>query len=151
MTENRKYSTLVDAQNYPSDPRVPLDDKFVNDNGEIINLLFSVVQSVAHIRSRAGAIRANHYHSSDNHYAYLVRGEILYFERAIGSQEIPEPVRIGPGEMFFTPPMREHCMLFTQESDLITMAKNIRDHEHHEEDVVRVSFITPEIAKKYLP
>ena len=150
MTENRKYSDAVDSGSYPDSPIVPLDDKFVNGNGEIINLLFSPVQSVAHIRSVRGAVRANHYHQTDNHYAYLVTGSMLYFERDIGSTEIPEPTRIRPGQMFFTPPMREHCMLFTQDSDLITMAKNVRDHEHHEEDVVRVSFITPDIAAKYL-
>ena len=40
--------------------------------------------------------------------------------------------------MFFTPPMVEHAMFFPVESTFITFAKNRRDHENHESDLVRV-------------
>lgn len=150
MSKNRDYTDSVLSGSYPEEKIVPLDDTFVNENGVITNLLFTPIQSVAHISSHARSVRANHYHQTDAHYSYLVLGEILYFERDIGDTNIPEPTRVLPGQMFYTPPNREHAMLFTQDSVFMTFAPKIRDHERHEQDVVRVSFITPDIAEKYL-
>jgi len=149
MSKNREYTDQVLAGSYPEEKIVPLDDTFVNENGTITNLLFTPIQSVAHITSRARSVRANHYHRTDAHYSYLVSGEILYFERNVGDTSVPIPVRVSPGQMFYTPPNREHAMLFTQESVFMTFAPKIRDHEHHEQDVVRVQFITPEIAETF--
>jgi hypothetical protein len=43
--------------------------------------------------------------------------------------------------MFFTPPLVEHAMFFPEPTTFITFAKNVRDHEHHEDDVVRVKLV----------
>jgi hypothetical protein len=95
-------------------------------------------------------VRANHWHRTDWHYSYVVRGKILYFERPVGSTEIPEPRVFTARQQFFTPPNREHAMLFAEDTDFITMARNVRLHEQHEEDVVRMPFITPELAVQFL-
>jgi hypothetical protein len=95
-------------------------------------------------------MRANHYHKTDWHYAYVVSGKILYFERPVGSKEIPEPRVFLAREMFFTPPMREHVMVFPMETIFITMARNVRSHENHEADLVRVEFITNDRLSDYL-
>lgn len=150
MTKNRLYTQSVERGGRPESSIVPTDDTFVNENGQITNLLFSPIQSVAHIQSNAGCVRANHYHLTDAHYSYVISGEVLYFEREIGSTEIPEPVRVLPGQMFYTPPMREHAMVFPVETTFMTFAPKIRDHEHHEQDVRRVQFITPEILRSVL-
>ncbi len=151
MTENRKYTDRVAAGDYPTDPRVPLDDVFENSNGEIRNILFGDCKSVARIGTFRGKTRANHWHRTDWHYALVESGKVLYFERAVGSEEIPEPHVFKPGEMFFTPPGREHCMLFAEDSVIYTLAKNVRTHEEHEADLVRVQFITPELVDRFLP
>jgi len=147
---HEKYTDQVDNGIYPDDPKVPLPTAFVNEVGEIQNILLKPCSSVTVLKSRKGKTRANHYHKEDWHYAYVTKGAVLYFERAIGSTEIPEPRLFLPGEMFFTPPLREHCMLFAEESEIITMAKRVRNHAEHEADVVRVSFITPEIASRFV-
>jgi len=147
---NGAYTQAVDEGRFPTDSSVPLDPPFVNENGSIQNLLLNGCQSVAAITSRKGAVRANHVHRTDHHYAYVASGRVLYFERAVGSAEIPQPKSYGPGEMFFTPPMREHAMLFAEETTILTFAKRVRSHVEHETDVMRVEFITPEIAREYV-
>lgn len=148
--DNTQFTKKVDEGQFPSQTTVPIDSGFIDARGEIKNLLLTPITSVAEIRSARGAVRANHYHLTDWHYAYVVSGQVLYFERDIDSKDMPTPMEINPGQMFFTPPMREHAMLFTQDSVIMTFAKNIRSHENHESDLVRVSFVTPDVVAKYV-
>ncbi len=140
----------VDQGSYPSSTLVPLNKPFADNRGCIQNLLLSPITSVARITSARGTVRANHYHLTDWHYAFVEAGEILYFERPIDSSTIPDPIKVRPGTMFFTPPNVEHAMLFIEDTVFYTFAKNIRSHESHESDLVRVEFITPEIAERFL-
>jgi hypothetical protein len=150
MKQNQTYSNNVLKEHYPKSREVPLDDFFVDDRGEIRNLLLSSFTSVARIYSKLGSVRANHYHLTDWHYAFVERGHVLYFERQIGSKDVPAPSEYSSGAMFFTPPLVEHAMVFTQDTVIYTFAKNKRSHDEHEADVKRVNFITPEILAAYI-
>jgi len=147
---HEQFTQAVDEGNFPGETLVPLPESFRNTNGSIQNLLLKPCTSIAAITSRKGAIRANHYHRTDWHYAYVASGKVLYFERDIGDKRIPVPRVFLPGDMFFTPPMREHAMLFGEDSLIFTFAKNVRSHEEHEADLVRVEFIAPVIASEFL-
>jgi len=142
-----EYTAAVDRGEFPEDRMVTLPAPFVNEGGEIQNLLLSPMNSVAILNTKKGWVRANHWHKTDWHYSYIVKGEVLYYERAVGEIEIPPAKLFVAGEMFFTPPNVEHAMVFPVDTVFITMAKNVRDHAHHEDDVVRVSFISPAQAQ----
>ena len=144
MLSNREFSGLVDRGTYPEQVAVPLDQPFVNANGVIQNLLLERFTSAAIISSVPGAIRANHYHKTDWHYSYVVKGSVWYYWRPVGSTEKPRHQVFGQGTMFFTPPLVEHAMFFPEDSAFLTFAKNIRDHDHHESDVVRVELVRAE-------
>jgi quercetin dioxygenase-like cupin family protein len=151
MTKNQEYSNSVSKGNFPVEFLVPLDDSFKDERGEIVNLLLTSITSVARITSKAGTVRANHWHKTDWHYAFVESGEILYFERPVGDTVVPAPQLYKAGEMFFTRPNVEHAMLFTKDTVFFTFAKNERSHDAHESDLVRVPFITSDLIKKYLP
>lgn len=123
---HEQYTSLVDEGVYPPDPDVPLPPAFKTDFGTIKNLILKPIQSVAVIESVRGSVRANHYHKTDWHYAYVVRGKVLYFERGVGEIGLPDAVEFFPGQMFFTPPMREHAMVFVKDTTIFTFAKNVR-------------------------
>lgn len=148
---NEEYTKAVDAGQFPGDSAVPLDHVFADERGEIRNLLLTPITSVAVITSKRGSVRANHWHRTDWHYAFVVSGLVLYFERAVGATEVPEPRTFGPGEMFFTPPGREHTMLFAEDSTIMTFAKNVRSHDNHEADLTRVAVVSPELAARLVP
>lgn len=147
---NDRYTSAVDRGEFPADCAVPLAEPFVNDNGFIENILTKPNNHVSHIFSKKGTVRANHWHRTDWHYAYVVRGRILYFERPVGSTEVPKPRVFIARQCFFSPPNTEHAMLFAEDTDFVTMARNVRLHEQHEADVVRMSFITPDLAAQFL-
>jgi uncharacterized RmlC-like cupin family protein len=142
VLSNRDFSSLVNAGQYPDQVEVPLDEPFVNANGKIQNLLLEKFTSAALISSVAGALRANHFHKTDWHYSYVVDGEVWYYWRPVGTNAPPSHARFRAGEMFFTPPLVEHAMFFPEKTVFLTFARNVRDHEHHESDVVRVELVT---------
>jgi quercetin dioxygenase-like cupin family protein len=149
-TQNQTYTDTIQQGDFSLGTFVPLDDRFTDDRGQITNLMLNPVASIARISSHRGTIRANHYHLTDWHFSFVEQGQILYFERLIGSNEIPEPKVVNEGSMFFTPPNVEHAMLFTKETVFFTFAKNVRSHGNHEADLVRVTFVTQEVAESYL-
>jgi hypothetical protein len=141
MLSNRRFSALVDSGTYPDQVEVPLDPPFVNQNGTIQNLLLERFTSAALITSVPGAVRANHYHKTDWHYSYVLHGLIWYYWRAVGTRQALRHATFGAGTIFFTPPLVEHAMFFPEATSFLTLAKNVRDHAHHEADVVRVTLI----------
>jgi hypothetical protein len=145
MISNREYSALVEKGEYPEDPIVPIDPPFVNQNGSIINLLTERFTHVAMLNSPDGAVRANHYHKTDWHYSYVLRGTMHYYFRRAGSRQRPRMIEVRPGMMVFSPPLVEHGKFFVGSSQYMTFAKNERsDHAIHEADLVRVPLIKAE-------
>lgn len=147
---NDEYTARVAAGDYPVTSYVPHEPAFSDTRGTITNLLLTPLNSVAILTSKRGTVRANHYHRTDWHYAYVISGRVAYFERDVGAQKIPTPTVFVPGQMFFTPPMREHAMVFAADTVIMTFARNVRSHDNHEADVVRVEFINPDLVKALL-
>ena len=118
---------------------VPLRGPFVDDRGEILNLVDAPFTSAAVITSVKGALRGNHYHRSDYHYAWLQRGGLIYSHRPVGTTTAPQRWVITPGQMFYTPPMYEHVMRFTEDSVMLVFARNNREMANYEADTVRIT------------
>lgn len=70
----------------------------------------------------------------------MLSGAVDYYERPIGSTDVPEPVRYVENQMFYTPPMVEHLLEFPEDTVLVSVSRRPRDQISHESDVVRVEF-----------
>ena len=112
--------------------------RFVDDRGEIQNLIDAPFTSAAVIRSVKGAVRGNHYHKTDYHYCWLQSGGMIYAHRKVGGTQLPRQWVIRPGDIFYTPPMHEHVMVFTEDSVMLAFARNNREMANYEADTVRV-------------
>ena len=117
---------------------VPIREPFVDERGEIRNLIDAPFTSAAVIASVKGAVRGNHYHKTDSHYCWLQRGEMVYLHRPAGAAGPAKRLTVKAGQMFYTPPMVEHAMHFTQDSALFVFAKNNREMANYEADIVRI-------------
>jgi quercetin dioxygenase-like cupin family protein len=139
--DHEAYVRLVDAGQFPTDPRVPLPEGFEDARGAIQNLLLTTVRNVALVTSKQGTTRSNHYHKEDWHYLYVISGSFNYYERGLDETgENIEPLLIKAGELVFTPPLKVHRTDFLEDTVMISMGKNPQEHTRHEEDVVRVAF-----------
>ncbi len=128
---------------WPKKPIVELDPPHVDDRGEIIPLVDAPIQSAVMITSKKGTVRANHYHKTDWHYCYVVSGRIAYYHRPTGTDGEPDRVVVEAGQLFFTPPMDDHAMVFLEDTVFLTLGRNPRDRQSYESDVVRIDPINP--------
>jgi len=123
---------------WPSEVIVPLEKPFADDRGEIQPLVDLMMESCVLIHSLKGSVRANHYHRTDWHFCYVLSGAIEYLHRPHGSAQKPGKVVVQEGQLFFTPPMIEHAMLFPENTSFLVLGRNSRVQAVYEADVVRV-------------
>jgi dTDP-4-dehydrorhamnose 3,5-epimerase-like enzyme len=138
-----KPVTVEERRSWPQTVIVSLNQPFVDARGHIQPLVDVAMESCVLISSKKGTVRANHYHRTDWHYCYLLTGRIDYYHRPTGSKEKPSKVTILQGQMFFTPPMVDHAMVFTEDSVFLAFGRNSRAQEVYEADVVRIDPINP--------
>lgn len=100
-----------------------------------------LVRSILLITSRAGSVRANHYHKKDSHYSYLLSGKMEYYERPVEGGRV-ESVILEAGDMVYTPPMAIHAMKFLEDSVFLAFATQPRDQINYEDDTVKVELIS---------
>ena len=135
--------TEEEKKRWPKDVIVSLADPFVDARGAIQPLVDEDMKSCVLISSKQGTVRANHYHKTDWHYCYVLEGRIEYYHRPTGSDAPPDKVMVKTGQMFFTPPMVDHSMVFPEDTVFITWGRNSRLQEVYEADVVRIDPIEP--------
>lgn len=133
--------SLSTADNVISAPVIVADDA----RGIIEKLAEGNYQSVLRITSKAGSVRANHYHKHDSHLCYLTKGKLRYVHRPALDASAPlEEVIILPGQLFYTPPMVAHAMHFLEDSEFYCFTTQTRGQEEYEEDLVRVTLVAPQ-------
>ena len=128
---------------HEENPLVSLLAPYTDERGDIQPLVDCNMESAVLITSKKGSIRANHYHKTDWHYCYVLKGTIEYYHRKHGIDVEPECIFVREGEMVFTPPMVDHAMLFPEDTVFLTLGGNPRDQATYEEDVVRVELVSP--------
>jgi dTDP-4-dehydrorhamnose 3,5-epimerase-like enzyme len=120
---------------------VPLEEPFADDRGAIQPLVDADMKSCVLISSKKGTVRANHYHKTDWHYCYVLSGSIEYYHRPHGGDGEPEMVLVKSGQLFFTPPMVDHTMVFPEDTTFLTLGRNSRKQEVYEADVERIELV----------
>ena len=136
---------------YPPNGAVKLEEPYEDIRGSIQPLVDTLMNSAIIIESKAGSIRANHYHKTDWHYCYVLSGEIEYIHRPTNTNTDPETIYVKKGEMVFTPPMVDHAMKFPADTVFLTLSRNPRDQVSYERDVVRVNMIASDGLKNWTP
>jgi quercetin dioxygenase-like cupin family protein len=127
---------------------IDLEKPFVDERGEIIPLVDVLMKSCVLITSKKGTIRANHYHKTDWHFCYVLKGSVEYYHRPVGDTIQPEKVIVKQGQLFFTPPLVEHAMIFREDTIFLTLGGNSRKQESYESDLVRVNLISHDMVFK---
>lgn len=142
MTQTQKeLHTNSGYETWPTKPDVVLRPAFTDARGGIQPLVDIPMQSAVLIETHKGAIRANHYHKTDWHFCYVVKGCIEYHHRATGSTGKPDRLLVHAGSMVFTPPMVDHLMQFPEDTTFLCLSRNPRDQASYEADVVRINLM----------
>jgi dTDP-4-dehydrorhamnose 3,5-epimerase-like enzyme len=143
MKEKWKSINLDDESMWPPAGKVELPPPHGDARGAIQSIVNFPMKNVSLITSAKGTVRSNHYHVTDWHYMYVIKGSFDYYARPTGSTEKPRVARYVVGEMVFTPPMEDHATVFLEDSELLVVSRNPRDQESYEADVRRVTLVDP--------
>ncbi len=115
---------------------------FSDERGDISNILEEPISHVAIITSKAGAIRANHYHPEQIQYVYLVSGKYesvsMDIEKGDGKKEL---IIVEPGDLVITPPMVAHAMRFLEDSVFLNLTTGHRDSDEYKEHTIKFKVI----------
>ena len=87
--------TKEEMEKWPLSPLVNLSKAFVDKRGSIQPLVDLMMKSAVMINSKAGSLRANHYHKTDWHYCYVISGQIQYFYKNVNSNKMPEMISVN--------------------------------------------------------
>lgn len=127
--EVSEFFKLKDFSEYP---KVFIPQRFIDERGEIVNIADGSIGDVAIIYSKASSSRANHVHESDWHFSYCLSGSLNYSYEQDGFGT--KSIKIGTGELFFTPAGIPHRMDFLQDSVLVVVSRNSRKKENYDQD-----------------
>jgi len=109
---------------------------------EILDCEEFPIKAILRITSKAGTVRANHYHKKDSHYIYIESGKAEYSERpADKSEAVIEKVLMGPGDIVLTGPNVAHAVKFLEDTVFYAFTTEPRDQELYEKEIVRVKLV----------
>ena len=121
-----------------------------DDRGNILSMVNEPCTNVSIIKCNSGAFRGNHFHKTDWHFMYAIKGFMEYFffcniEKKIKFWTVPQ------NKIIFTPCKAVHVTFFPVNTEIIVVSGFARDQKTYEDDTVRLDFINSsniELAKK---
>ena len=126
---------------------------FKDERGYLLKILDKGFSSCIEIFSKKGSIRANHYHKKDEHFCYILKGEILFFyrDRKKGSKLNYKVMK--KGDLFFTTYDQDHLAYFLKTTHFLSYSSRKRSKFDYENDLVRLNMDkekkVKEIISKY--
>ena len=126
---------------------------FRDERGYLLKILDKGFSSCIEIFSKKGSIRANHYHKKDEHFCYILKGEILFFYRNRKKGSKLNYKVMKKGDLFFTTYDQDHLAYFLKTTHFLSYSSRKRSKFDYENDLVRLNMDkekkVKEIISKY--
>ena len=126
---------------------------FRDERGYLLKILDKGFSSCIEIFSKKGSIRANHYHKKDEHFCYILKGEILFFYRNRKKGSKLNYKIMKKGDLFFTTYDQDHLAYFLKTTHFLSYSSRKRSKFDYESDLVRLNMDkekkVKEIISKY--
>jgi quercetin dioxygenase-like cupin family protein len=112
---------------------------FKDERGYLLKILDKGFSSCIEIFSKKGSIRANHYHKKDEHFCYILKGEILFFYRNRKKGSRLNYKIMKKGDLFFTTYDQDHMAYFLKTTHFLSYSSRKRSKIDYENDLVRLN------------
>lgn len=110
---------------------------FEDDRGYIKDILtHEPVDAITVITSKAGAVRANHYHKDTVQWVYLHSGKLRYLFQT--GDEPTQARTLNPGDLIKTDILEKHAIKALEDSLFYVFTRGPRGGEDYEEDTFRL-------------
>jgi SAM-dependent methyltransferase/quercetin dioxygenase-like cupin family protein len=106
---------------------------FVDSRGRITNYeLTEPINLIGYIESKAGTVRANHYHPIQEQKCLLVKGKYVSVIKDLSFKNAPIETRIiNSGDIAVIKPNVAHTMVFLEDSIFLNLVRGEREHENY--------------------
>lgn len=118
--------------------------------GYLLNILDKGFSSCIEIFSKKNSIRANHYHKKDQHFAYILKGKILFFYRDRKKNSKLNYRIVKKGDLFFTTFQQDHMAYFLEDTHFLAFSSRKRSKFDYEKDLVRIKMDQEPSVKKII-
>ncbi|SVE18662.1 uncharacterized protein METZ01_LOCUS471516, partial [marine metagenome] len=107
--------------------------EFIDDRGKISNFeLTEPINLIGYIESKAGTVRANHYHPIQEQKCLLITGQYISVLKDLSdSNSVVETNIINPGDLAVIHPNVAHTMVFLEDSIFLNLVRGEREHENY--------------------
>lgn len=125
---------------------------FVDARGRIDNYEMIFPVNMANIiTSKAGSLRANHFHPEQLQQCLLVTGKYIsvFKDLTLPGAQLRLQV-IMAGDLSVMPPMVAHTMIFLEDSILVNLVPGNRDHDKFGQHTVPYLLVKPEETQAFI-
>lgn len=107
--------------------------EFIDDRGKISNYeLTEPINLIGYIESKAGTIRANHYHPIQEQKCLLIKGKYVSVIKDLADpNSVIETKLIQEGDIAVIRPNVAHTMVFLEDSIFLNLVRGEREHENY--------------------
>ncbi len=126
--------------------------EFIDYRGKISNYeLTEPINWIGYIESKAGVIRANHYHPVQEQKVLLITGEYISVHKDLSEPNAPLITQLAqPGDMIITKPNVAHTMVFTKDSILLNLVRGEREHENFGEHTITSVIVDEDLRQSLI-
>lgn len=96
---------------------------YIDERGEIRDVLRVPIDCVTHITTKEGSIRGNHWHKEATVYVFVLRGKFRIVSRFNGRES---DATAQPGDLVIFPPEDVHALVALEDSEFMLLAHGRR-------------------------
>ncbi|EKD90407.1 MAG: hypothetical protein ACD_31C00005G0033 [uncultured bacterium] len=119
--------------------------EFVDERGYISRLVDTddyPIRAVLFITGKKGSVRGNHYHKTDAHFVYCIKGKFRYSEKDMTKKGAKrQSVILKPGDVVLSKPGIAHSMEFLEDTQFLAVTTEPREQDKYENDLVRLKLV----------
>lgn len=107
--------------------------EYVDERGKISNYeLTEPINLIGYIESKAGTVRANHYHPIQEQKCLLIKGKYISVIKDLSKSDAKLEFReINEGDIAVIQPNVAHAMIFLRDSIFLNLVRGEREHENY--------------------
>jgi len=127
-------------------------DPYVDGRGKIDNhILDEPINWVGTITSKAGIMRANHYHPEQTQKVLVISGKYISVSKDLKVENSSIKHQLAQaGDLVITPPNVAHTMIFLEDSTIINLVTGERKHEDFGKHTIKFELVKPEEMQNYV-
>ena len=108
-------------------------NEYIDKRGKISNYsLTEPINLIGYIESKAGTVRANHYHPIQEQKCLVTKGQFISIYQDLLNKNSPKITHVvDEGQLIVTKPNTAHAMVFPKDTVFLNLVRGEREHDNY--------------------